>query len=178
MSAIATSVYTPVTVRPRQTSAMTPSGGSLICLPGTALLHATPTQLDHAGGGESFRALCTKVYLGKFAWYVRNFAVRNHRLIATQRRALYIRCDVACIARGAIIDANFKAGLFRFDARQYRWPAAPGTRRSQRPASPHGLLRRPKPKNFSNNRPDVTIRNHQFEKCRDRMYVPQKNGNA
>jgi hypothetical protein len=170
MSAIATSVYTPVTVRPRQTSAMTPSGGSLICLPGTALLHATPTQLDHAAGGESFRRLCTKVYLGKFAWCLRNFAVRNHRLVATQRRAVYIHCrNVAGIARGAIIDVNFKAGLFRFDARQYRRPAAPGTRRSQHRASPHGLLRRPEPKNFSNNRPDVTIRNHQLEKCRDRM---------
>ena len=67
MSPIATSVYTPVTVTPRQTSAMTLSGWSLICLPATALLHATPTQLDHAGAGESFRALCTKVYLGKFA---------------------------------------------------------------------------------------------------------------
>ena len=132
MSPIATSVYTPATVTPRQTSAMMPSGWSLICLPGTALLHATPTQLDHAGGGESFRALCTKVYLGEFAWTVRNFPVRNHRLVATQRRAVYIRGrDVACIARGAIIDANFKAGLFRFDTGQYRRPAALGTTRSQ-----------------------------------------------
>src|SRR5438552_7324522 len=53
MSPIATRVYTPVTVTPRQTSAMTLSGWSLICLPGTALLHATPTQFDHAGGGET-----------------------------------------------------------------------------------------------------------------------------
>jgi len=149
MSPIATSVYTPVTVRPRQTSAMTPSGGSLICLPGTALLHATPTQLDHAAGGESFRGLCTKVYLGKFAWCLRNFAVRNHRLVATQRRAVYIRCpNVACIARGAIIDVNFKAGLFRFDARQYRRPAAPGTRRSQHRASLMAFCDDPSRKTF------------------------------
>jgi hypothetical protein len=33
---------------------------------------------------------------------------------------------------------------------------------------------RPKPKNFSKNRPDVTTRNHQSEKRRDCMACPQK----
>jgi len=52
MSPIPTTVYKPATVTPRQTSAMTLSGWSLISLPGTALLHAIcPTQLDRAGGG-------------------------------------------------------------------------------------------------------------------------------
>ena len=38
MSPIPTKVYKPATVTPRRTSAMTLSGWSLICLPGTALL--------------------------------------------------------------------------------------------------------------------------------------------
>jgi hypothetical protein len=49
VSPIPTKVYKPATVTPRQTSAMTLSGWSLICLPCTALLLGYgPTQIDHA----------------------------------------------------------------------------------------------------------------------------------
>jgi hypothetical protein len=48
-SPIPTKVYKPATVTPRQTLAMTLSGWSLICLPGTALLQGyCPIRIDHA----------------------------------------------------------------------------------------------------------------------------------
>src|SRR2546429_7924627 len=101
MSPIATRVYTPVTVTPRQTSAMTLSGWSLI-LPGTALLHATPTQLDHAGGGKSFLAVCTKVYLGRFArgrcWWNQRLAA--HDVTASGRRSSLPIIPGECFAAG------------------------------------------------------------------------------
>jgi hypothetical protein len=60
---IPTKVYKPATVTPRQTSAMTLSGWSLICLPCTALLLGyCPTQIDHAGGGQLFRFQGRKAY--------------------------------------------------------------------------------------------------------------------
>ena len=49
MSPIVVRVYRPVTVRPRQRSALTLSDGSLICLTGTALLRAVvPASVHHA----------------------------------------------------------------------------------------------------------------------------------
>ena len=63
MSPIPTRVDKLATVTPRQTSAMTLSGWSLLSLPGTALLLGYgPTQIDHAGGGELFRLQGTKAY--------------------------------------------------------------------------------------------------------------------
>ena len=49
MSPMVVRVYRPVTVRPRQRSALTLSDGSLICLTGTALLRAVvPASVHHA----------------------------------------------------------------------------------------------------------------------------------
>gem|GEM_PF-5985288 len=49
MSPIVVRVYRPVTVRPRQRSALTLSDGCLICLTGTALLRAVvPASVHHA----------------------------------------------------------------------------------------------------------------------------------
>ncbi len=63
VSPIPTKAYKPATVTPRQTSAMTLSGWSLLCLPGTALLLGYgPAHIDHAEGGEMFRLQGTKAY--------------------------------------------------------------------------------------------------------------------
>jgi len=56
MSPIVIRVYRPVTVRPRQRSALTLSDGSLICLTGTALLRAVvQPQYIMRDGRDSFR---------------------------------------------------------------------------------------------------------------------------
>jgi hypothetical protein len=56
VSPIPTKAYKPATVTPRQTSAMTLSGWSLICLFGIApLLGCRPARIDHAGDGKLFR---------------------------------------------------------------------------------------------------------------------------
>ena len=62
MSPIPTRVYKPATVTPRQTSAMTLSGSSLICLRDTALLRAIvqPKQITQEMGNRSVR--CIKVH--------------------------------------------------------------------------------------------------------------------
>jgi hypothetical protein len=63
VSPIPTKVYKPATVTPRQTSAMTLWGWSLICLPGIALLlGCCPAHIDHAGGGELFRLQGTNAH--------------------------------------------------------------------------------------------------------------------
>lgn len=63
VSPIPTKAYKPATVTPRQTSAMTLSGWSLICLSGIApLLGCRPTRIDHAGGGKLFRFQGTKAW--------------------------------------------------------------------------------------------------------------------
>src|SRR3984893_19032502 len=55
VSPIPTKAYKPATVTPRQTSAMTLSGWSLICLSGIApLLGCRPARIDHAGDGKLF----------------------------------------------------------------------------------------------------------------------------
>jgi hypothetical protein len=82
MSPIVVRVYRPVTVRPRQRSALTLSDGSLICLTGTALLRAgCPASVHHAGRQGFVPTSCEKMNATQGMFRQRNTweAVRSSR---------------------------------------------------------------------------------------------------